>query len=447
MNRHIRSILLPILVALYPILFLYHQNAWVLQLSNIEILFLASLVVALVGYALFFAMQHNAVSASLTDVVLVVFYYLYGPVYQYLKDKHWFAVEHYVLLPLVVALTMLIGYGLWRVRASILAGLQKVLLVVSVALVGFNLIAAVPVEVQKTIMDHPAESVAKAAPVLPTTGNGKKLPDIYYILLDEYAGFPAIREYWHTDYVNQFETFLKDNNFYVAEGSRSVTINTAQETATKLNLQQYRDHTDSKEVLAAIDDNEVMKVVKSYGYTTVMVNDVFPVKADVHLNANPEAMQDVASAQFMQTFVDSTMLSAFNSFSSPSTEDLSGEHALSLIEHSFQDAGNLSNIPSPKFVYAHFLFPHMPFLADQNCNLIDVKYRDDWNHYLGQHMCTTKLAEQLIKDLLKNADPENPPVIILQSDHGARNLTRFSPTHQPLNGMLKTIRRNTCTTS
>jgi hypothetical protein len=44
--------------------------------------------------------------------------------------------------------------------------------------------------------------------------------------------------------------------------------------------------------------------------------------------------------------------------------------------------------------------------------------------YQGQYEYTPKLAEDLITKLLAQANPANPPVIILQSDEGARNIQR-----------------------
>ena len=43
----------------------------------------------------------------------------------------------------------------------------------------------------------------------------------------------------------------------------------------------------------------------------------------------------------------------------------------------------------------------------------------------------------LATKLLANADPDNPPVIILQSDHGARNLERKTADKIVMNGYLE----------
>ncbi len=69
------------------------------------------------------------------------------------------------------------------------------------------------------------------------------------------------------------------------------------------------------------------------------------------------------------------------------------------------------------------------------CNPPQDNY--DWHFYLGQYQYTTKVAEQLITKLLANADPNNPPVIIIQSDHGARNMQRRTKDNILMDGYME----------
>jgi hypothetical protein len=88
---------------------------------------------------------------------------------------------------------------------------------------------------------------------------------------------------------------------------------------------------------------------------------------------------------------------------------------------------NMEDIPSPKFVYIHLMLPHMPFMFDANGNYVDPKFHSNWNYYLGNYIFSTRVAETLVTDILSDADPNRPPVIILQSDHGARNKVTGDP--------------------
>ena len=78
-------------------------------------------------------------------------------------------------------------------------------------------------------------------------------------------------------------------------------------------------------------------------------------------------------------------------------------------------------VPSPKFVYVHLLLPHMPFAYDENGGITDHHHYTNWNYYIYNYKFSINVAEKMVDNILREADPENPPVIILQSDHGARN--------------------------
>ena len=89
---------------------------------------------------------------------------------------------------------------------------------------------------------------------------------------------------------------------------------------------------------------------------------------------------------------------------------------------------NLNDIKSPKFIYAHIMTTHLPFLFDKDGNAIDTYNRTDWNYYLGAYQYTLDQTLQVVASIQANADPDNPPIIIVQSDHGARNILETTGT-------------------
>jgi len=116
----------------------------------------------------------------------------------------------------------------------------------------------------------------------------------------------------------------------------------------------------------------------------------------------------MAVDEFRQTFLDDTMFNAFLGYFQDA--DMSEEKQRDLITYTLDQSANLfATLPSPKFVYAHVLLPHMPFIFDKDGNLLPPQDNYDWHYYMGQHQYTTKVMEALITRLLKNADPNNPP--------------------------------------
>ena len=84
-------------------------------------------------------------------VVFLLFYYLYGTIYQLLKTPDKFPVYHFVLLPVVIAVTFYAGYFISKVKAAAAAVVQKILLFFSLVLVTFNVaVIIMPVELQRT---------------------------------------------------------------------------------------------------------------------------------------------------------------------------------------------------------------------------------------------------------------------------------------------------------
>jgi hypothetical protein len=91
---------------------------------------------------------------------------------------------------------------------------------------------------------------------------------------------------------------------------------------------------------------------------------------------------------------------------------------------------NLAEVESPKFVYAHILCPHPPFVFDRDGNEVphNVPYSiKDGDHFPGSHQdYIEQYIDQLIflndrlttvvDRILAESDPD--PIIILQGDHG-----------------------------
>lgn len=81
----------------------------------------------------------------------------------------------------------------------------------------------------------------------------------------------------------------------------------------------------------------------------------------------------------------------------------------------------------PKFVFAHFIPPHHPYLFDRQGNILqhvavsnqlDLQNRlwGDSAAYLAQLQFVNQRILQIVRQLLSQTSPT--PIIVLQSDHG-----------------------------
>jgi hypothetical protein len=81
---------------------------------------------------------------------------------------------------------------------------------------------------------------------------------------------------------------------------------------------------------------------------------------------------------------------------------------------------SVPSIPGPKFVFAHILAPHPPYVFEPNGELVQeekgkiIGYRDQVA-YVNQRMIP------LLKSIISNS--EVPPIIIVQGDHGPGSFT------------------------
>ena len=431
----IPNLLLPLAVGVYPVLFLYARNAKLLSLGDITLPLGLAALVAVAGFVFFLMVQKRQDTASLSMAVFMVMYYLYGLLVNGLLKQDRIAVRQYIFLPVAVSLGGYAGYFISRIKAGVAEKIQKILMWVAVGLVGINLALVAPVEIKK---DLPAPGPDTAAAQVPskTVSATKKYPDIYFVLFDEYVGFQAMRDYWHDNSVDQYAAFLAQNHFFLAPDSQSVTYNTLSEMASRLNFHQYTQDSDSSIKLAALQNNKVMAILKSYGYTTVAINMAFNgIKADKTVQFSSASIEGMGADEFNRTFIQGSMADAFSSVLLD--ENVEGVRQKQELEYALDQTIELPKGSSPFFVYTHLLLPHEPFIFDKNGNMNPPQDFYNWHYYQGQYQYTTKVMEQLITKILAQSDPRNPPVIIIQSDHGARNMQSRTAGDIVINGVLQ----------
>ena len=107
-----------------------------------------------------------------------------------------------------------------------------------------------------------------------------------------------------------------------------------------------------------------------------------------------------------------------------------------MIRHTLDNLPEVSDLEGPKFVYAHLLAPHPPFLFGPGGEAVNPNHRYDlWldgggfserpggsrrayaDLYLGQVEFLNRRIKSIVTEILGRAD--QPPIIILQSDHGS----------------------------
>ena len=271
------------------------------------------------------------------------------------------------------------------------------------------------------------------------------LPNIYYIILDGYAGERTLKEIYHFDN-SEFLDFLKKKGFYVASQSRSNYCQTMLSLASSLNL-QYLDSLLLPEVLSGEDctplqrlmrNNLVFSFLKRYGYTTIAMDasvwEFVQIKsADEFYHVSPPLL-----SYFQQTLLELTPLRLlFVLVKRIAGGDLDEyyRHRKRLL-NAFELVEKIAREKKGPFIFfAHFLMPHQPFVFDRNGNPSHfhpsaftiwrvpespVEKEIYRKGYIEQLIFTNKKVSKMVEQILKYS--KKPPIIILQADHGPASM-------------------------
>ena len=427
----LESSLLPLMAAVYPSILHYANNVSILVISSFFRIALFNLVIAIAVYIVVLALcKYKNREAALATFIFLVFFNTYGIVYNYLIEIDIFRVEHYTLLPLYLLASIYAGWLITKISERFTNNFLKNAVLILSALIVFNLVKIVPSEIVKIgkLGENSSESVAVANDTDLITQSYR--PDIYYILFDEFSGFDAMRNYWHYNEVDDFVLFLKQKGFFVAEKSHSLTIDTLQIMSSRLNYTEYPLGGKYRNLYYHdIANNKVMGYLETLGYTTIVFDESrtsigYPAKTQISADYNlgyksgETGSLGVLFDDYGVLVSNNTMLLAFSKYyqaSNPIYQQHRG-----MILYTVENI-TTPEIESPKFVYVHLMLPHMPFMFDESGNITDLKNYTNWNSYLGNYKYAIRVAEKMVTNILSGSDPKNPPVIILQSDHGARN--------------------------
>ena len=77
---------------------------------------------------------------------------------------------------------------------------------------------------------------------------------------------------------------------------------------------------------------------------------------------------------------------------------------------------NLPEMEGPKFVFAHMVIPHGPFVFETDGKFVDYD-KPYYQGYKDQVSVINQKILPILQEIIRQSDPE--PIIILQADHGA----------------------------
>jgi Sulfatase len=380
--------------------------------------------------------------------LLLAFVFVFGHLWN-LLNEHVPNPSFAVLILLAVWALILIVFGLRRVWLR-LGGGERI-----TPLLNLLFVAAVVSQILFMLPDllREPDRLVSATASAQIAGPGSRVqldctqqPDIYYLLMDAYGRSDVLANFYGVDN-SGFLQWLEQKGFYVASQSHTNYTQTIFSVAASLNMEYIGPNpplVNGREYFSQlIAENQLANLLEECGYLTIGFESGFfftdhPV-VDLYLS-NGIWMNEFESLLFVDTPV-SMLVNLLNL----NKRGLGYEAHRERVLFAFEQIGELAGQPGPKFVFAHILSPHPPFVFDEQGKPIQPArsysigdgddYRGSWEEYrrgyAGQVQFVDQKLEQVIDRIL--AESEKPPIIIIQGDHGpGGHLDWGSPTQSCL---------------
>ena len=431
----------PYLFALYPALALLgHNIEEVRPFVAVRALFVSLLASILLMIIFRLLLKKWDYAAILTTTTLIIFF-SYGHVYNFLKDMDRIGVaaaRHRLLIPISIAALTLIYYWLRRVKSELKNINSYLNLIACIALIiPLFQIASYSFYAQSTTAD---EDFIDAESEILHFSQGTNPPDVYYIILDAYSRDDELLKYYDLDnssFVNQIEQL----GFFVANCSQSNYSQTQLSLASSLNYdyldrlsEQFNPPNQSRTgIHEFIQHSKVRKIFEKLGYDIIAFETGFKGTEwdDADFYFSP-SLSSLGKLQ-IESGINGFELMLLNNSAASVLVDAS----IKMPEFLQPDFNNprrihrdrvlyaldqLEKLPAqsgPKFVFAHLVIPHPPYVFGP-----DGEFRDyDQEKLTAYRDQLTFLNRQLIPllETLIN-ESETPPIIILQADHGGVEL-------------------------
>jgi hypothetical protein len=247
-------------------------------------------------------------------------------------------------------------------------------------------------------------------------------------------------ELFHFDN-SDFIAYLHEKGFVVPASSHSNYPATPLSIASTLNMDYVQtlvpalDKSPHRWLMTPfIDHSRVRALLEAQGYETISMSTNWTitdnVTTDVYLHPFPVILTD-----FEGFVMDLTPLGLLEPILGSFAPRPTAETHRKIIQFDFAALADLAEIPGPKFVFAHIISPHPPFVFDQlgqpidssgsftfqDANEFPGSSREYQQKYVNQVQFVNHQLQETIDAILAQSDA--PPIIILQADHGSGMLT------------------------
>ena len=298
--------------------------------------------------------------------------------------------------------------------------LPYALLLVAIALYNIGRFESLRPDPQAVFKQHQARADANS-------------PDVWHIIMDRYGNAETLSTVYGHDN-RPFLDALRARGFTVSDTAFSNYQRTGHSVTSTLNasyldpLGQAGAHpADWVPLYRALADNAALRFFNAAGYRTVYAGSWWnPTRrsASAHTNINYRAMPELAQLMLDQTVIGRAMAAFQLPYGDTRREQCDRTR------YEFAQLQQLAGANERKYVFAHFLVPHPPFVlnADGTCRDLDVaKAATRAENYAGQVEYANRELLALIDRIL--AGPRKA-TIVLHADEGPWPAPYFDNEHE-----------------
>lgn len=271
-------------------------------------------------------------------------------------------------------------------------------------------------------------------------------PDIYYIILDGYARGDVLQILYDFDN-SEFLEALTARGFYVASESRSNYVQTLSSLSASLNLRyidpQIASGSDRGPLVRSIQNSTVRRLLEDIGYQLVVSKNSYNLTSllDADVSLEPETVGKLNIYEEM--FLMQTSASILVSKGYLKTTVSGYDYHRALTVYALEKLSEVPALAGSKFVFYHIIVPHPPFVLDRNGTAVipDAPFWGvgDGDHFIGgfeayrSGYCEVlpylnRMILHAIDEILTQSS--EPPIIILQADHGPGSLLNWESPEQ-----------------
>lgn len=419
----------PFLFSIFPILFLYSHNIEQLSFSEPLVPTVIVLCFTLLLVLLSRRILKDSQKAGIFVSIFLVLFFSYGHAYDMIAgfqiDGFKIGRHRYLLL----SWGILFAFGAYLTMKTH-KDLRTSTIILNIVAFSLVVISIINIGVYKFKTKYTWQGRETTAADLVDTstldsGDASRFRDIYYIILDGYASSRTLKEIYNFDNT-EFGHYLTGKGFHIASESRSNYALTFLSLASSLNMEYVNYLTDMVELekkdrtvpYQMIENSKVMNFLKFKGYKFIHFSSGWGAtnyNKYADLNIQCGKFHGIGN-EFLMMLIKTTMLRPFQSY-------LIGDDARARVLCTFSELAELHRIKGPKFVFAHVISPHPPYVFGANGEPTpetDLKMSGYvWGqkeNYLNQLIFVSKKVERLVDEILSRS--EVPPIIILQADHG-----------------------------